>query len=166
MAQRLFIELANLHQVTPQWLEQKQGFGFGRVPFEPNVRSIQLAQREIRAVLHQLVANKSLGNTSLRKLRALADPERVSELHELKHSDVVSPVAIEAAKDFLEFALNESRQHIGLCPWCLRFFIGRSNKKYCNPQHGVRYNNARKVASGYSKKKMREYRDKDPVKYM
>ena len=78
----------------------------------------------------------------------------------------ISPVVTEAAKDFLEFVSDASRQHIGRCPWCLKFFIGRANKKYCKPQHGVSYNNARKVASGYSKEKMREYREKDPLKYM
>jgi hypothetical protein len=165
MEQRLFIELANLERITPEWVEEKQGFGFNRTPFEPQLKSIGLCQRAIRESAHRIMLGKTPTKSALRDLNALTDPFTFQPPYQLE-GHLISPVAIEAAKDFLGFYSNESQQHIGRCPWCLRFFIGRSNKKYCTPQHGTSYNNARKVASGYSKEKMREYREKYPLKYM
>jgi len=161
MEQRLFIELANLHQVTPQWVEQKQGFGFDRVPLEPHVRGIELAQREIRTLSHELVAKKNLSKTSLRKLKVLADPERVGELHEMKHPDVVSPAAILAARDFLDFYQTENHKRLHRCQWCRQYFIDRPNKKYCGPDCKDNYWNRQHSVSGYSREDMRKHRAKE-----
>jgi hypothetical protein len=133
MEQRLFLELATLPGITPEWVEAKQGFGFDRAPFEAVIKSIKMAQQEIRMLIPHLLNGKKLKDFTdfrLRTLQALTDPHRYRGLELLTPTDLVSPVAIEAAKNL--WAFLESSEHLKECPECGYLFITHDGRKrYC-----------------------------------
>ena len=158
MSERLFIELANLNHITPEWVEEKQGFGFRSAPYEAQVKSIKAGQREVRNSLFRLVNGKEPDNFCLRVITGLSDPFRFRISYPL---EIVSEVATRAAKDFLHF-FETDKGRVRQCKdlRCKKFFLYEktANQEYCSEKCRSKFRELKNVVSGKAARKQKAYR--------
>lgn len=146
----LFLELANLSRITPEWIAEKHAqTGFqGGLPLEGVIKGFELVRREIQAVCSSLLEGKRPSRFSLRVLRAFAHTiegpgplglnlSRLNALYAygLDHTKGhVSLLALRAAKECLDFYQTD-KNRLRQCkhPLCAKLFLHRK-REYCTDE--------------------------------
>lgn len=172
----LFIQLANGHIITPEWIAEKHDNvrEDPQAQFERLINGFLFFQREASLILGYLVAGKTPPKDRLQDIERLTNPFRFRLPWPLNDShDRLSYLVIQTAKDLLAFLERDRDKSLKICrgmrrygkghksmTHCGRFFIARrSNQTYCSPSCKKNHANWLAVKTGKAAEAQKRYRD-------